>query len=111
LINFSVGFGLLLGAATVILSVTRPVLNFPANPWLYVGGPVGIVFIAIASIVVRHIGILVYGLCATTGQLVSALAFDAFAPSGATVSVALIAGVVVVAAGTSLASLSGFRRK
>ena len=111
LINFSVGFGLLLGAATVILSVTRPVLNFPTNPWLYVGGPVGIVFIAIASIVVRHIGILVYGLCATTGQLVSALAFDAFAPSGATVSVALIAGVVVVAAGASLASLSGFRRK
>lgn len=111
LINFSVGFGLLLGATALILSLTRPVLDFPTNPWLYVGGPVGIVFIAIASIVVRHIGILVYGLCATTGQLVSALAFDAFAPSGSTVSVALIAGVVVVAAGASLASLSGLRRK
>lgn len=107
LINFSVGFGLLLGAAAVILSFTRPVLNFPTNPWLYVGGPVGIVFIAIASIVVREIGILVYGLCATTGQLVAALAFDAFAPSGSTVSVALIVGVVVVAAGAGLASLSG----
>jgi len=107
LINFSVGFGLLLSASAVILSVTRPVLDFPANPWLYVGGPVGIVFIAIASIVVREIGILVYGLCATTGQLVSALAFDTFAPSGPTVSAALIAGVVVVAAGASLASLSG----
>ena len=107
LINFSVGFGLLLAATAIILGITRPVLEFPADPWLYIGGPVGIVFIAIASIVVREIGILVYGLCATTGQLVSALAFDAFAPSGATVSVALLAGVVVVAAGASLASLSG----
>jgi transporter family-2 protein len=111
LINFSVGFGLLLAAAAIILSVTQPVLDFPANPWLYVGGPVGIVFIAIASIVVREIGILVYGLCATTGQLVSALAFDAFVSSGPTVSVALIAGVVVVAAGASLASLSGRGRR
>ena len=107
LINFSVGFGLLFAATGIILSITRPVLHFPANPWLYVGGPVGIVFIAIASIVVREIGILVYGLCATTGQLVSALAFDAFVSPGTTVSAALITGVVVVAAGASLASLSG----
>ena len=111
LINFSVGFGLLLAATGIILSITRPVLDFPPNPWLYVGGPVGIVFIAIASIVVREIGILVYGLCATTGQLVSALAFDAIFPSGGVVSGALIAGVIVVAAGASLASLSGRNRK
>jgi transporter family-2 protein len=111
LINFSVGFGLLLAATGIILSITRPVLVFPPNPWLYVGGPVGIVFIAIASIVVREIGILVYGLCATTGQLVSALAFDAIFPSGGVVSGALIAGVIVVAAGASLASLSGRSRK
>jgi len=111
LINFSVGFGLLLAATGIILSITRPVLVFPPNPWLYVGGPVGIVFIAIASVVVREIGILVYGLCATTGQLVSALAFDAIFPSGGVVSGALIAGVIVVAAGASLASLSGRSRK
>ncbi len=110
-INFSVGFGvLLLGSATVV-EITRPAVNFPTNPLLYMGGPVGIVFIAIASIVVRHIGILVYGLCATTGQLASAVAFDVADPTGGGIDASLVTAVIIVATGAALASLSGLRHK
>lgn len=109
-INFGVGLGVLLCGTTIVVCLTHPVLTFPTNAWLYTGGPVGIVFIAIASIVVRHIGILVYGLCATTGQLVSALAFDAIDPNAGAISPALVVAVVVVATGAALASLSGLRR-
>jgi len=114
LINFSVGLGVLLLGTAIAFAVSHPVVTFPMNPLLYLGGPVGIVFIAIASIVVRHIGILLYGLCATTGQLSSAVLFDVFAPSDATshaVSATVVLAVIVVAAGAALASLSGLRSK
>ena len=107
LINFGVGFGLLAIAVAVVSITSGLPSELPTNPWLYVGGPVGITFIAIASVVVRDIGILVYGLCATTGQLVSAIAFDAFEPGGTGVTAPIIFGAIVVATGTALASLSG----
>ena len=114
LINFCVGFGFLLVGTAIVCALSHPVIRLPTNPWLYLGGPVGIVFIAIASIVVRHIGILVYGLCATTGQLASAVAFDVFSPSSTTsptMSATVVLSVVVVAVGAALASLSGIRGK
>lgn len=107
LINFGVGFGvLLIGVAATAVIIGLPT-HLPLNPWLYIGGPVGIAFIAIASVVVRYIGILVYGLCATTGQLVSAIAFDALDPASPGVAVSVVVGAVMVAAGTAVASLSG----
>lgn len=107
LINFGVGFGMLMLGVIVVAFIGALPTHFPANPWLYVGGPVGIAFIAIASVVVRYIGILIYGLCATTGQLVSAVAVDSLDPSSHGVSVSVIIGAIVVAFGTALASLSG----
>ena len=107
LINFGVGFGALMLGVVVIAVANGLPTTFPTNPWLYVGGPVGIAFIAIASVVVRYIGILIYGLCATTGQLVSAVVFDALDPSRSGITASIIIGAVVVAAGTAVASLSG----
>ncbi len=107
LINFGVGFGvLMIGVAANAVAVGLPT-HLPLNPWLYLGGPVGIAFIAIASIVVRQIGILLYGLSATTGQLVSAVAFDALDPASQGVTAAVVVGAIMVAAGTAAASLSG----
>jgi transporter family-2 protein len=107
LINFGVGFGaLMLGVLVIAMSNGLPT-RFPENPWLYVGGPVGIAFIAIASVVVRYIGILIYGLCATTGQLVSAVVFDALDSNNSGISASIVIGALVVAAGTAVASLSG----
>ena len=106
LINFGIGFVVLSIGIVAVSSISGLPSEFPTNPWLYVGGPVGISFIAIASVVVRYIGVLVYGLCATTGQLVSAIAFDVFEPGGPGVTAPILAGVIAVAAGATLASLS-----
>ena len=111
LINFCVGFGLLMIGVAVVSLVAGLPRSFPGEPWLYLGGPVGIVFIAIGSVVVRYVGILVYGLCATTGQLVSALVVDLVWSPAHAVSASVVVGVLVVAVGATLASLSGRTRR
>lgn len=105
LVNFAVGFGVLMIGVAASTPFTARLNELPHEAWLYLGGPVGIVFIAIASIVVRYIGILVYGLCATTGQLLSALALDVAGLHNRQLSVSVLIGVVLVAIGAGLASV------
>jgi len=44
--------------------------------WLYLGGPLGASFVAVAAVVVRRLGVLRLGLAVTAGQLVGGLALD-----------------------------------
>ncbi|MEV4415337.1 DMT family transporter [Catellatospora sp. NPDC049609] len=85
LLNFAVGSVALL-VALAIESVLRgggPPGAFPDAPWLYVGGPLGIVFIAISAAVVHRIGVLLLGLGMIAGQVLGALGIDAVAPGTA----------------------------
>jgi transporter family-2 protein len=52
--------------------------HLPTEPWLYCGGFLGVGVIAIAVSVVRHLGVLVFGLTSITGQLVGAVLLDTF---------------------------------
>ena len=80
LVNFAVGTAAL-GVLFVISLVTNgPPGAPPGNPVLYVGGAIGVVFIAGYAGVVRYIGVLMLGLCAIAGQLVGSLLFDLLAP-------------------------------
>jgi transporter family-2 protein len=54
--------------------------HFPATPWLYLGGALGIVFIATQAILVRTTGVLLMGLAVLSGQLITAVVFDLVAP-------------------------------
>jgi len=78
----------------------------PSSWWLYLGGPIGIVFISLAAVLVRVHGVLVLGLCTVSGQLGAALVLDRLVdPSGlgaltlAGSALALL-GVVVAGVGT-----------
>lgn len=79
LVNFTVGTTLLL-VAFAIWSTPRAL---PPDLWLYLGGPIGIFFIAVAAAVVRHIGVLLLSMGAIAGQIIGALTVDAFAPAAA----------------------------
>ncbi|MBO4140241.1 DMT family transporter [Micromonospora tulbaghiae] len=84
LVNFTVGTAALLVTFAVDLAVRgRPGGAFPDEPWLYLGGPLGIVFIALAAALVRFTGVLLLGLATIAGQIVGAVLLDLLLPTAA----------------------------
>jgi len=103
--NFLVGTVVLVVAAVIHTAVVGWPGHVPTTPWLYLGGTLGIVFIATQAILVRTTGVLLMGLAVLSGQLITAVVFDLVAPVQAhPVSVLTIVGAaftlvaVVVAA-------------
>ena len=81
LVNFSTGTTVLLLACAVSWTVRGVPGAPPAGDWwLYSGGALGIVFIALGAAVVRHTGVLLLGLGMIAGQVTGALAIDLVAP-------------------------------
>jgi transporter family-2 protein len=84
LVNFTVGTTALLAAYAVEVAVRGwPTGGWPHQPWLYLGGPVGIFFIAVAAVLVRYTGVLLLGLATIAGQVVGAVLLDLVAPPAA----------------------------
>lgn len=84
LVNFTAGTVALLVTFAVDLAVRgRPTGELPAEPWLYLGGPIGIVFIAVAAAIVRFTGVLLLGLATIAGQVVGAVLVDWVLPTAA----------------------------
>ncbi len=81
LINFVAGTtALLLAFAVDVLLRGWPTGHLPANPVYYIGGSLGVVFIAIAATVVQHTGVLLLGLSMVAGQLIGAVLIDLVVP-------------------------------
>lgn len=77
--NFVVGFvALLLGLGLRALTVGLGSGTWPGpgRAWLYLGGPLGAAFVAVAAVVVKHLGVLRLGLAVTAGQLVGGVLLD-----------------------------------
>ncbi|MGW4500225.1 DMT family transporter [Micromonospora sp. NPDC004336] len=84
LVNFSVGTTALLVTFAVDVAVRGwPAGELPSEPWFYLGGPIGIVFIAIAAAIVRFTGVLLLGLASIAGQIVGAVLLDLLLPTAA----------------------------
>jgi transporter family-2 protein len=63
---------------------------------MYLGGVTGVIYIAFASTVVQHLGVLTFTLFSVGGQLVGSLLLDIFLPSkGVHVSAYLVAGILM----------------
>lgn len=79
----------------------------PSGPWwLYLGGLLGLAFIAVAAWVVPKLGVLVFALLAIAGQLFGALLLDIFAPNtGSHVEWTLVAGVAIALVAVSISAL------
>ncbi|WP_050349149.1 DMT family transporter [Arsenicicoccus sp. oral taxon 190] len=82
-INFTWGVGTLLGwaLALAVRGGLHPPRTWHAPWWAFLGGFIGIVYIAIGAVVVHHLGVLVAALITLTGQLVSAVVIDLLSPS------------------------------
>ena len=110
-LNFLMGTFVLAIALAINLGNGGSIGHLPTTAWLYLGGPIGVIFIATSAYVVKHMGILNFVLSSVTGQLIGALALDWLAPAAHTkVSSYLVTGVVMTL-GSILISRYFERRK
>ena len=109
-INFVGGTALLLIAAAINLAIVGWPKTFPTNPVLYLGGLIGVLFIAGFAVVIPVIGVLLQSLAAVAGQLVMSLILAIVAPtSAATLTATTIVGTVLTLAGVAIASVPSRR--
>ena len=107
--NFVVGTLALVLAFAVSVAVDGwPSGTFPTNPWLYTGGLIGMVFIAMQAAVVHRIGVLLLGLGMIAGQVVGALVLDVVAPDAAAPGLATYVGAALTLVAVAIPALEGF---
>lgn len=78
----------------------------PSGPWwIYLGGSIGVAFIASATWAIRKLGALRFVMGSVAGQLLGSLLIDLFAPTdGTKVSWNLVLGLVITLAAVLLAN-------
>lgn len=82
----------------------------PAQWYLYLGGPLGALFVGIAAVVVGRLGVLRLGLAVIAGQLVGALLVDLVLPATeGGIAVATVAGAALTLIAVGISGL-GVRR-
>jgi transporter family-2 protein len=93
------------------LFTDHSIMNFTSGPWwMFLGGSMGVVYIAFSAVAVQHLGVLDFTLFSVGGMLFGSLLIDIFAPTqGTVISWYLIAGILitylgVIANGQSLRS-------
>lgn len=113
LVNFVVGATallLVLGAKAAVAGLDVATWPGPDHWWLYLGGPMGATFVAVAAVVVRRLGVLRLGLAVTAGQVVGGLLLDLGRGLG-TATVASAVLTLVAVAVSSLRPGAGRRRQ
>lgn len=76
-VNFTVGFTALFAVFCLLLAVGAAEFGtWPTQWWLYLGGPAGVAFIALAAWAVRGLGVLAFSLLGIAGQLLGAVVTD-----------------------------------
>ncbi|MCR8670765.1 DMT family transporter [Agrococcus sp. HG114] len=103
--NFLVGtvaLAIIVGIQALAGVTARPL---PAEPWLYVGGVLGIVFIYLMSIAVHHLGVLTMGLGVICGQVVASLLLDWLVPAGHPVTVWSLIGAALTIAAVAVSAI------
>ncbi|WP_295851312.1 DMT family transporter [uncultured Microbacterium sp.] len=112
LVNFVGGTVVLLIAAGAHLGLVGAPRTIPTEPWLYLGGAVGVLYIFLSSVVVRRTGVLLLGLGSVVGLLTTSVLLDALwpAPAAPSTAVALLAAAVAIA-GVAVAAVPWRRRR
>jgi transporter family-2 protein len=110
-VNFVVGFVALLIVFGADLAARGVPHHLPSEPWLYLGGACGVIFISAAAAVVRVVGVFVLGLGTIAGQLIASLFIDLFVPAAdKAVTFPIVAGTVLALVAVAVAAVPNLRR-
>lgn len=104
-ISFLVGTVILVAVATVSVLLQGWPTEWPSQPLYYAGGPLGVLFIALAAILVRTAGVLLLSMSNVAGQLVASVALEAGLPLAGGVSAGLFAGAAIALVAVLVATL------
>ncbi|RDV46146.1 EamA-like transporter family protein [Leifsonia sp. ku-ls] len=105
-INFAVGTTVLVVLMLVRWGVGGMPHRLPTEPWLYIGGALGCVFIGVTALLVRITGVLLLGLATVAGQLVAALLLDLLLPTaGHQLAASTIGGTLLAIVAVAVASV------
>jgi transporter family-2 protein len=112
LVNHLVG----LVAIIALLTATAPGdlsrFRFPGDPWLYLGGAIGPVGVAMTAILVSSLGVLLLGLGMVAGQLIGALVLELLVPTASGgIEPSSVVGIAVTLLAVALTSLDGRGRR
>ncbi|MFD1212531.1 DMT family transporter [Arthrobacter sp. GCM10027362] len=106
LINFIVGTTVLAALWGIKCAVAGAGHPLPAQWWLYLGGAMGTVFLVLANMLVRSLGVLLAGLSTIAGQVLGSLVLDLLFPAAGTqVGAASVLGTLLTLAAMVLATL------
>jgi transporter family-2 protein len=97
-LNFITGTSFLL-ILLLIRSVftDHSIMNFKIAPWwMFLGGSIGVIYIALSAHIVQHLGVLEFTLFSVGGMLIGSLLIDfVFPTKGTVISPYLIAGIAL----------------
>ena len=95
------------------LFTDHSILNFQTAPlWMFLGGSIGVIYIALSSHIVQHLGVLEFTLFSVGGMLIGSLLIDLFFPTpGTVISPFLIAGIALTYLGVVVNGQSRLSRK
>ena len=106
LVNFIVGTTVLGAVWGVKVAVSGVGEALPGEWYLYLGGPMGCIFIGLSALLVRSLGVLLTSLGMIGGQLVGSLLLDIIFPApGSVVVAATILGTLLTLAAIVVATL------
>ncbi|MBU4465965.1 MAG: DMT family transporter [Actinobacteria bacterium] len=111
LVNFAGGTVILVIAALIHSAFAGAPRTLAVEPWLYLGGALGVVYIFLSAALVAYTGVLLLGLGSVVGLLVTSLALDALWPAAASPSALTEVVMVVVALAGVVAAAMPWRRR
>jgi transporter family-2 protein len=114
LLNFITGTTFLLFLLLLrTLFTDHSVMNFTSGPWwMFLGGSIGVIYIALSAHIVQHVGVLEFTLFSVGGMLIGSLLIDIIVPTeGTVISGYLIAGILLTYLGVIANGQSRFSRK
>ena len=97
-LNFIMGTAFLFIFLAIGVLINRTeIVALPSGPWwMYMGGTIGVIYIAFTSTIVQHLGVLTFTLISVGGQLVGSLLIDLYSPTqGVQISTYLVTGIVM----------------
>jgi len=112
-LNFIMGttFLFLFLAIGVLINRTE-IVALPSGPWwMYMGGTIGVIYIAFTSTIVQYLGVLTFTLISVGGQLVGSLLIDLYSPTeGVQISAYLVTGIVMTYLGVLVGGVGNLPR-
>ena len=113
-LNFITGTAFLLLLLLLRSAFTdHSIMNLTSGPWwVFLGGSIGVIYIAFTALAVQHLGVLEFTLFSVGGMLIGSLLLDVFVPTeGTQISPYLITGIFLTYLGVIANGQSRFSRK